>query len=210
MPEVLTDADVFAPTVSVPADLDARNAASVRTPFKALSDRTAWLRKRLSPESPDTRHIVVPWVGFSSQVWIPSGSTQYAVSTGDGGMLYLDLTPFLRTGMRIQQVDVLVQPGAARAGADRLRAQWIRQGFDFDTPGSAITLMDSAFRFDDGTTDLQTISFTPTTVQVATDRNLVNLASDSFRVEVAAGDPHTSDRFYGARMIVSDPGPRNY
>lgn len=48
MPTNLSDVSTFTSPVAVPADGDARNAASVQTPFQALANRTKWLYDKIT------------------------------------------------------------------------------------------------------------------------------------------------------------------
>jgi hypothetical protein len=69
MAQVLIEGTTFAATVSVPEDGDARNAASITTPFQSLTDRTRTLKNRLDvPESTAT----VPVTANQSN-WSPTG-----------------------------------------------------------------------------------------------------------------------------------------
>ena len=57
MPTNLTDVSTFTSPVAVPADGDARNAASVETPFQSLSNRTKYLKDTIEAGSTKIRLV---------------------------------------------------------------------------------------------------------------------------------------------------------
>jgi len=57
MPTNLTDVSTFTSPVAVPADGDARNAASVETPFQSLANRTKYLKDTIEAGSTKIRLV---------------------------------------------------------------------------------------------------------------------------------------------------------
>lgn len=173
MPKNLTDNPAAAfGTVTVPVDTDPRNAASVEDPFQQLADRTRFNYERFT-ENPGAvtldgsiyqqiryvggthanphKNAYNEWInvlgGFRSQVNV--------------AQLIYDLTPFLGRFESIVRARVLVKPGAARATVgDRIQITLggHSYGVSFGSP-SGPSFTGHGTETDDGTTDLQWVTF---------------------------------------------------
>jgi hypothetical protein len=140
MPTNLTDVDTFTDPIQGPADADAQAAAAYNLGFQGLANRTRKLfndlvelqgrffggyTKRLGVfrGRPET------FTQFSFSEDDPS----YAQTENDAAEYCWDITELLPRGGgnagRIQYVRVLVNPGAARAGADRMRLELKRETY---------------------------------------------------------------------------------
>lgn len=124
----------------------------------------------------------------------------------DSGELYIDLTPRLVRNGTLAHVRVLVKPGAARAGANRMQAALL--GVDFGASFAAPAIVRSsvgAAVYDDGTTNEQWlhIDLTPAGVAVTTHA--------LWRLYLYAGNDGATnhDYFYAVEVEVASSTIRN-
>lgn len=214
MPKNLTDVDAFTSPVAVPVDSDTANAASVETGFQALSDRTRYVYNVLNNEewvtSPASRYLVLAAAGlFAGQNGWQSASAGFAsiaLSTVDNAGAHLTLNRVLPSDAVLDRVDVLVNPGAARASGSNMSVSlWEMPAYDFGSPPAAPTGNLLADVEDDTTTALQviTLSGLAYTLDSQTDGLVLSVHAGA----TAGASP---DHVHALRFIYTDVGPRNY
>jgi hypothetical protein len=114
----------------------------------------------------------------------------------------LDLTPYLRTGMTIDQIDVHVNPVTAQAtNTDRISVVL----YSRTVGGGGPTVLAGPI-YDSGASGIQQITFPSLGV-------LVNLAFTTYYLVITSSQGANTlpgDAFHGVWLSVLDPGPRNY
>ena len=220
MPKNLTDVATFTDPVSVPVDTDARNAASVEVPFQALANRTRQLKDQLEtsivpgtgefiyPSNPllPTRTIELDPMSMQGADWgTETGFQHREAQLGAREHLYLDLGGVLPSDAYVISLQAIVKPAAARGALDRMRLALYAVTADWSTY-AALSLISEAAD-DDGTTDWQGLSISPTEAVFTTD---VDFSARRYLVRIAAGNGTAGDLVRAVRINFSDPGPRNY
>lgn len=126
----------------------------------------------------------------------------------DNGRIVYRLNPYLRDGMSITSIKVAVDPGAARAGANRMLIELDYVIADFATPANnGVDPVQVVAGSDDTTTSKQiiTISGPHTVVRDG------GSGRDYYLIIKGGNDAGTNnDTVYGIELTVTDPGPRNY
>lgn len=157
MPSNITDVDAFTADVTVPSGADARTASSVITPIQALSNRCRYLYNRLirldGLYEDDVMRI--PSTGAAQAQnggWSEQGLGSWRSESGDSGLyIPLDAANFPH-GCTITGYTVTVNPGAARAGLNRMYAQILSKDAD------GVQTVESSETYDNTTTYQQTIT----------------------------------------------------
>lgn len=191
MPKDLVDVDAFTSPITVPVDGDPRNALSVEVPFQALADRTRHVFSRFDGNGEIDLPAPLSWIGY-----VGAGALQLETLNNadflpargaldvrrNFGLAWWDLSRLPRHAS-IVRVRVLLNPGVARAGTNRMKVELQRDnyGVSFAKPISVTTTVVGSV-FDDGTTDLQwvTIDLSGSPVAVS--------AGAQWSLEVAAGN----------------------
>ncbi len=214
MPKNLTDdPNSFDAEITVPVDSDARNAASVETPFQQLANRTAFVGKYVQSDewtypAPKERTLVLGASEFSviSGTW--GGLPMIYSGRSNGADIAMQISG-LPSGAEITKVEFMIRPGASRATVgNRVTCDIaVYDPYDFstlDTP-AVPTYSDSAT--DDGTSNVQVVTIAPDS-PIAIDRE----AGSRVYLYVSAGsDAGTNfDAVYAVRLSYNDPGPRNF
>lgn len=208
----LTESATYTANVSVPEDnVDLRTAASVETAFQALANRTKYIKDRIVsdewvyPTGKTRTTTIFPadasqygtWTLTPSAILI-SGSSAYA-------RLDLNLAPYLPDGATVTRVRALVDPGAARSGANRMTLALYERIFGFASP-SVPASTQKFIAYDDTTAALQSID--SGTISVAVSRN----SGQALLLWLACGNDANAnpDAVYGFEITWTDPGPRNF
>lgn len=125
MPKTLTDVASWDDVV-VPVDSDARNAASVETPFQALANRTKVLQNDFVltgsqvvniPPVAATPHT--PQGGVAPAWQMLSGNPRTVQSKVDEAKLVVDLAAYLPDGAALTEIEVDINEGSTRSDGDR-------------------------------------------------------------------------------------------
>lgn len=128
------------------------------------------------------------------------------VSVSDDAEMVIPLSPYLRSGMEITRVDVRVDPGTGRTTAgDRTTFEVIYMAPTY--PSGAIGAGSLDAETTDDTGSVQTVQLVPTAFAT------VDRSTRSYFLKITAGDDggiHAPDVLQGVRLVVNDPGPRNY
>ena len=142
---------------------------------------------------------------------IGAGTNNYWLIKSNGGDIYADLNPYLRDGMIITGIEVIMKPGAARSSTNRAYAlvgytpqSWVSAG------SNPVAPVQVAFEYDDTTANKQIISITGLSHTVV--RDSFNGSRDYWMILGAgntAGTGGQEDTFWGVRIHYTDPGPRN-
>lgn len=126
---------------------------------------------------------------YSGDVVLSESATYY----------WADIGHLLPTGASLTGVSFRVEPGAARSGSNRVRANWqvISGDSTVDFAGSDT--------YDDTTSSVQTLTFSIIT-SVTVDR------SKRYRIYIFSGNDAASnnDKILYADITFTDPGPRNF
>jgi len=140
--------------------------------------------------------------------WSPSlvGGTPYhaLLSQENSAVRIFPLNSYLRHGCVITDIEVIVQPGAARATTNRVQFDFYQVVHDFVTPAiGAATIV--ATDEDDGTTNTQVIGASSLTKSVVR-------GTTEYYVALRAGNTGgtNKDDIFGFRIKFNDPGPRNF
>lgn len=147
-----------------------------------------------------------PVTPLTSSVW---------TSLVNSGEIVFPLNALLRDGMVITDIKVTCKPGAARAGANRMRVGLLYFLPDHATPANNPVTpqqVGGAFVFDDTTANKQNISLSSILGAGHTvDRESATFPRDYF-LHITAGNTGAAspDVIYGIALSVNDPGPRNY
>ena len=220
MPSNLTDVDEFTDPATAPADGDAGNAATFAPPHQKAANRTRNLVNRLGGadgsgewkyrngsgvDAPKSRikELGFSALGAGADGWTRAATTYIAsLKNTYDGCFVIDLP----SGCIITGWKVIVKPGAARSGADRMVAQLASWAPDYAASPPTNTLSThGSSPSDDGTTNVQTLSQTlgsPVTI----DRSTRSYALRVFSGNDGATNP---DRVYACQVLFTDPGPRN-
>lgn len=189
----LTETDTYTANVLVPEAGDGRTAASVVTPFQALTDRVKYLYTRLIKlagfYSDGTFHLGL-WSGvataaawnYLATAWVSAGDTSYVIVT-----IGADTLPH---GATLTGFTVRVNPGVARATTGN------RMQFEVYRINSSGTWALVGGTYDDGTTNAQTVTKSGMTEVI--DRNTY-----SYALRVTSGnDGGTNLDTFNAAAIV--------
>lgn len=141
---------------------------------------------------------------------IPLGSNFFWTSSVDSAQLVFNLTAALREGMVLTGCKVVIDPGAARAGASRSQIVLsYATHSDFAASPSLPSVTTVSSQFADTTTNLQTITISSISHTVVREGSsgreyflLINAGND--------GGSHNADKVYAIELTYSDIGPRNY
>jgi hypothetical protein len=131
--------------------------------------------------------------------------TGYYESLVDSGTLAFDVSAFLPTDAVLTKVEVLVDPGAARSGNDRMRLIISRgdHGAKFTTPAApGYTTLDTAY--DDASANAQVIASATLSETIDRDTNVIVGTLNAGNTGLA-----NADKLYGIRLSFDDVGPRN-
>lgn len=164
------------------------------------------LSGEVSYASPKSRVILVdplvigegqPWrsdafgAAAGSYIFSPS-ATQYFGA--------IDLSPYLRTGMVLTQLEVLVHPQVANATeADRMAFELIARPWS-SSSGALVNVGGPAY--DSGSNAAQTVT-------VFSGTHTVDRATYAYRLG-ARSAVNGGSQIWGVRLTVNDPGPRNH
>lgn len=164
----LTETDTYTANVSVPDAADARTAASVETPFQALTNRAKYLYTRLVKlagfYSDGTFQLdLLHGQSFPTVTW-GWGDTQWS-SLGDAQLVSIPIdASVLPHGATLTGFTVRVNPGIARATTgNRIQISV------YKVSSVGVWAIVGSGTYDDGTTNEQTVTKTGLTEVV--DRN---------------------------------------
>ena len=224
MPKDLIDTPVFPSPVVVPVDTDARNAASVETPFQTLTNRTAFLKDELEGLQAEvihnprrTRVIAIPASAFIfHRTYDPNDpgfdiyQNEWLMKVGNGVLrdgelfanealaeCFVNLGPYMPSGSRLESVFATVEPGSSRSSGDRLQLEVYKTTY---LGGRTTTLLASVE--DDGTTTEQSLDLDGIDEEI-------DWSNSQVTIHVRAGNP-ANDLFSFVWVSFLDPGPRNY
>lgn len=174
----LTETDTYTANVSVPDGADSRTAASVETPFQALTNRARYLYNRLiklagfysdGTYQLDTIHgqcIAASWL-LGNTYWLSTGDAQYLPIPIDASVL--------PHGATLTGFSARVNPGVARATTGN-RIQLAV----YKISSVGVWTIVGSGTYDDGSTTEQTVTMTGLTEVI--DRN-----SYSYALRVTSG-----------------------
>ena len=115
----------------------------------------------------------------------------------------LELNRYLPNGATINDIRVLVQPGAARSGGSRMQVGLYENTTkSWTTPALGTETLIGSTVEDDGTTGVQAIVLSALAQALGSDPTVLV-------VEGSTGD-FTPDSIYGVEVDFTDPGPRNF
>lgn len=229
MPVNITDVDTFTDPIVAPADSDPADATYVRTIAQGTANRTRNLKNRLEDieDQISGGEWVYPGASFRTRTiellpsdfeqanntannipwrFRPSVGNAQTVKSGSSerAELVRQLNRLIPGNGVVTNIWVMVTPGAARSGVNKLSAQLYSREPTVYTPGSealgSVALMQSVS--DDGGTGLQSL--------------LLNSGADMtlgyaiwLHVSSGSGDT-TDDLFHGVKIEFQDYGPINY
>lgn len=216
MSKTLTETPTRGSPVVVPEDgSDLRKAISIETPIQALTNRVAELERYINAAfvypTPPSRVVTLTPVPQGDLTlaggiiaWI--SGTNGLVSQANTNTVWCPLTD-LPDGAVVSKIEVLVDPGAARSGSDRMELLVVKREADWSAKTFTPTTLGTVQ--DDTTAAVQIISLTlsPTiTIDNTGD------TSTSLLVGVSSGNDGATnlDKFHAIRVTFTDPGPRNY
>lgn len=146
-------------------------------------------------------------------VLLPSAGDHYVQVMTDSAGLFFSLDPYLRDGMVIKNISIILHPGDDRAEGASIQARILKADVNFTGPGLA-TPVDvfggSGYLFVIGAT-------TPYLLTAAADisHTVVRSGANGCNYYLAikfgnnASGDETHDKLYGIQLHVTDPGPRN-
>lgn len=139
----------------------------------------------------------------------PTTSNTPWTSFANDAYLVFPLSEYLRDGQVLTDVKMVVNPGAPRAGGNRMSLALCHTDVDFVTPAIAAPTV-VASDFDDTSTNLQTISLAAGLGGGHTVDRLGSNGRDYFVTIKAGNDAGTNtDTIHGLELTFSDPGPRS-
>lgn len=159
MPSNITDSATYTTPVQVPSDGEPANVASLILPIQALSNRTAYAKARLDALTAArtvTRCVNVTTGGYAASGGWSINSLGNWGSTADFGSLTLDVSEGLEDGASLTSIQLRINPGAARAGGNRMRALIRLRDED-----GVVTDLTASGTSDDTTTNSQDLVVTP-------------------------------------------------
>lgn len=172
--------------------------------------------------SPPSRNFVVslgdwhPTRPSDVAAWQMNGVSGFtsATSLANSGLLYVPLNSYLRRGMVITNVEVIVMPGASRTGSDRVRVRLSYRTPDFGTPASnPISENNVANDFDNGATTAAHIIRLDTSPNGGTNLGGGHTVAQGrdYVITITAGNTGaaSADTIYAIRITYNDPGPIN-
>lgn len=145
-------------------------------------------------------YVSNPSAGIDTNEWQALGTRIQSLVNGAGCMIPIRLPH----GSTLTELEMLVDPGEARAGANRMAGIVTRNTPDWITPANSTSTVVALFE-DDATTNLQVMG-PPGPISVA-------ITSDSlFAINFAAGNTAAAfpDAIHAIRYTFTDPGPRNF
>lgn len=219
MPVNITDSDAFTDPIVAPAGADPADQTYVVTIAQAAGNRTRTLANRLGGADGsgewtyrNASGVAIPkarihWAtGLDCLIrgtdWTPGVPS--LISAVNSGLLYCNVTSFVPESATITAVRVLLQPGAARSGGNKMlvRLDEVQRPAG-GAPTTTVLINDV---LDDGTTNRQ---FVPTGNLSAAYGPLTK-ATRTLELKVRAGNDAASniDVVYGVEITFSQPGPR--
>ena len=217
MPADIVDVNAFTSPVVRPVDSDPRNAASVFTPFQALSDRTRRLlniaQGTENVESAQSFKRVVGAEWFDAPTnpggvirWELSGSNAWAATAAGVGNVRGSLNDLLPEGCTITRLRAMVTPATARTGANRMLLELRRVTYTLPAAPAVTPASDSSAvvfsAFDDLTTAQQMIDSTVISEPIS--KSTIDLV-----VSVASGTGGSAgDLVHMLEITYTDPGRR--
>lgn len=209
MPTNITDSDTFTDPIQGPADADAQAAASYNLGFQGLANRTRNLRNDVD----ELRGRF--FGGFTKRLGVFRGRPEVydaftfnddgdeAQSEANQAEFIWDVTELLPRGganaARIEYVRVLVDPGAARAGNNRMIVELSRTNYgSLGSPSVVATAI--ASQRDNTTAALQWIE-----IDLSGAPHSI-VSADTYKVVVGCGnDSGTSkDKIYAVELDISE------
>lgn len=191
MPENLTDADTFTDPVAVPTGGDSQTAASAKTPWQALANRTRYLYAR-GPLVAERTFVISPFAAKWSSGWTLSDTKLIATSNSATLRLPID---FLPSGSVLKRVRALVTPGAGTMTMDVYT-----RTIDFAGPGAGTNASVELAITSSGTTlQVMTTSLLSETIARTTGKNYgIHLTANA-----SAGA--SNDTLYGFQIVADVP-----
>lgn len=130
-------------------------------------------------------------------------------SAANSAYITFPLSAYLRDGQVITDVKLIVDPGSARAGADRVRLLLCYSDPDFAT-AAVPTVTATIAEYDDASTTRQIVSLAAALGAGHTVDRLGSNGREYFLAVKAGNDGGTSiDIIYGLELTYTDPGPRS-
>lgn len=124
----------------------------------------------------------------------------------EGSVLLADVKALIPAGSTLESVDVLLNPGAARATVgDRVTVDLVSQTPDFDTPAAYGVGSSIGLARDDGTSSTQVVTL------AAVGEEITSL--NTYQLLIYSGQDagaHASDVIYAVRLNVTEQGPSNF
>lgn len=188
-----------------------------------LTDWITWLAalfgtdEELTYQTPKARTTVIHAVAFQGAAGPSGGGWNASTEAGGGGVktsmqsvdnfvvMYLNLGKVLPANATITRVRVLVDPGAARAGANRMAVQLTHSTPVFTGTEAYPDETVVGTWFDDTTTDVQSIDSGVISLEVGTGGRLPLLIVYSGN----DGGAHAADTAYAVHISFDDIGPRS-
>lgn len=190
----LTEADTYTANVSVPDAADARTAASVETPFQALTNRAKYLYTRLTKlagfYSDGTFHIGAQAAIVVAAEWVWGVPSIGWFSTGNAQVLVVPVgAECLPNGATWTGCTARVNPAIARAGANRM------QVLAYKISSVGVWTLIGSGTYDDATTNEQTVTVSGLT-------EVIDRTAYSYAIRVVSGTGGASgDSFLGAAIV---------
>lgn len=166
-------------------------------------------------QSPKARQTFVHVLSASIEEtnWdLQYGVNMRAQTSANGEPLVWTLEDHLPDGAVVNELQAVVEPGAARGSGSRMRLRWRSEDIDVFTGNLSRSVSSPNDETeDDGTTDLQLISVTGLSIPIVTTYSELDAnVYDVHHVELLSGDTASADNVYALLIKWTDPGPRNY
>jgi len=123
----------------------------------------------------------------------------------DGAVLVADLSKIIPAGCTLSSVEVLLNPGAARTGGDRVAVDILEQTPNFAVPAAYGTGTSLGTAYDDGSSSTQLVTL------AAVDEMLVS--TNTLQLHIYSGQDagaHAQDVIYAVRLSILETSPSNF
>ena len=186
--------------------LNAAGVATVRSRVRIFSPfaMTEGILQVMPDHDEGGASIRQPAQFWTVAAFVSGGTAHSRTSQHDFARLVMDLSALLPDGATLTQVEAIVTPGAARAGANRMNMFLSRQTPNFGTPAIPVALGPLFSVFDDTTGSVQVLDTGAMT-------EAINRTSDLVLQIIAGDDAGTNkDDVHAIRVSYDDPGPQNF
>ena len=204
MPTAITDVSTFTDPIMVPASTDPASKDSIVTLGQGLANRTRMLFNAIGGAVGDKTIILGPSCMRTKGSQLFFAYVQLDQNDQPG---FIDVADYLPSGATLKEVHLAVKPGFGRATGDAMLLKVFRQAWSGFPAGDPTPTQLGSDDEDDGSNGRQWVAVTGLTEVVDRDTTAITV---QLQAGNDAGTGGREDRFYGCKLVFTDPGPRSF